>query len=41
MLRWLLHRRAAGESVVFSEVCVEHRDKAEPWKIRCTKNLLS
>ncbi len=28
MLLWLQHRRAAGQSLTYSEVCLEHRDKA-------------
>lgn len=28
IILWLLDRRAAGESLVFSKVCLEYRDKA-------------
>jgi len=28
MLLWLRARQAAGESLIYTEVCLEHRDKA-------------
>ena len=28
MLLWLRNRQAAGESLIYTEVCLEHRDKA-------------